>query len=426
MSTGRTWLWWHSWIGVTTGLLLFVICWSGTVAVFSHEIDWLLNPALRVEARADAPPRWEETIAAAGRAVPGHRITHFKLPERPGDAAELFGRSPDGTMVRVYADPSTAHVTGTTSYFNVQRFFRSFHMNLFYNTGPWGYFVVCAFALPLLASALTALFFYRRWWQRWWVLKWNRGAAVFWSDLHKTGGLWSLWFVLVMGVTGVWYFVEIAGVDLDYPPEPEFRQSAAGAALPMDTLLQQARAAWPALEPRNVYLPGGFWGDTVRVDGLAGDLLVRERANKLFLDPRTGAVQAQQRAADLPLAARWVDTADPLHFGNFAGWPVKLLWFVFGLLLSGLVLMGAYLHVERQRRKRQGPSRRAVVTATYLVSALVLGAAVVGGWVEIRRYGPVVDGVRQWPQVLPQVIAFIAAWVVLTLAILAAWVRKLR
>lgn len=411
---------------MTTGLLLFVICWSGTVAVFSHEIDWLLNPALRVEARTGAAPRWEETLAAAERAVPGYRITHVKLPEQAGDAAELIGRSAEGTMVRVYADPATARVTGTTSYFNVQRFFRSFHMNLFYNTGPWGYYVVCIFALPLLASAVTALFFYRRWWQRWWVLKWNRGPAVFWSDLHKTGGLWSLWFVLAMGVTGLWYFVEMTGVDFDYPPEPRFEQPAAGRALPLDTLLQRARTAWPALELRNVYLPGNFWGETLRVEGHAGDVLVRERANKLFIDPRTGAVQARQRAADLPPAARWVDMADPLHFGNFGGWPVKLLWVLFGLLLSGLVLMGAYLHVERQRRRRHDGSRRAAVTAAYLVSALVLGASVVGGWVEIHRYGPIVDGVRQWPQVLPQVIAFIALWVIATLAILGIWVRKLR
>ena len=153
---------------------------------------------------------------------------------------------------------------------------------------------------------------------------------------------------------------------------------------------------------------------------------MRDRANKLFLDPATGAVQAQQRATELTLAARWVDTADPLHFGNFAGLVVKFLWFVFGLLLSGLVLMGVYLHVQRQRRKRHGLSRRAAVSAAYLVSALVLGTSVVGGWVEIRSYGPVIEGVRQWPEVLPQVVAFIAAWVATTLAILAVWVHKLR
>lgn len=73
-------------------------------------------------------------------------------------------------------------------------------MNLFFNTGAWGYYVVCALSLPLLASAVTALFFYKRWWQRWFAFKWSRGAAVLWSDLHKTGGLWSLWFIAVIAL----------------------------------------------------------------------------------------------------------------------------------------------------------------------------------------------------------------------------------
>lgn len=430
----RTWLWWHAWTGITSGLLLFVICWSGTVAVFSDEIDWLLNPALRIAPEPGAQPRWEATLAAARAAVPGHRITQVKLPTQRSRAAELIARDPEDHMLRVYANPYTAEVTGVTSYFNVQRFFRSFHMNLFFNAGSWGYYIVCAFAVPLLASAITALLFYKRWWQRWWVLKWDRGAAVFWSDLHKTGGLWSLWFVAIIALTGLWYLVEAAGVDMNYPKAPRFDMpprvtsvaEPAPTPLTTDQLLQQARNAWPGLDIRNLYPPGSHWGNAFAVDGEGPEWLVRDRANKLFLDPSTGVELARQRAADLSPAARWVDTADPLHFGNFAGLGVKALWFAAGLLLCALVLTGAYLHVQRQQRKRADQSRRMAVTAAYAVSALVLAVSVAGGWSEVREYGPVVDGAQQWPAVSPQVVGFVTLWVLSTLAVLGVWVRKLK
>lgn len=47
----------HGWLGLNIGLLLFVVCFSGSFATLSHEMDWLLNPAVRAETR-DAPYDW--------------------------------------------------------------------------------------------------------------------------------------------------------------------------------------------------------------------------------------------------------------------------------------------------------------------------------------------------------------------------------
>jgi uncharacterized iron-regulated membrane protein len=423
---GKTWLWWHTWIGLTTGLLLFVICWSGTVAVFTPEIDRLLTPAMRIPDGGDRPHRWDATIGAVRLALPSHQVNSVKLPEAPGHAAEVIVRDAQGTLGRVYVDPYAAQVTGVQSYFSVQRFFRSFHMNLFFNTGAWGYYLVCALSLPLLASAVTALFFYKRWWQRWLDVKWGRGPAVFWSDLHKTSGVWSLWFVVVVAATGIWYFIEAAGVDLDYPQTPRWSKQLPAQQMSVDELLDRARRHWPELEIRSFTLPGGYWGAVFGVDGQADAVLVRDRSNKLFLDPSTGQVLFRQDASALPLAARWVDTADPLHFGNFAGLAVKSLWFMFGLVLSGLSLTGAYLHVQRLRRRHHEMVRRPVVTAAYLVSAVVLLGATAGGYLEIRGYGPAGAAGPAWPDVPWQVTTFLAAWLVLTLGVLAAWVQRLR
>src|SRR5215470_15284378 len=119
MGKSPTWLWWHAWTGITTGLMLFVICWSGTVAVLSHEIDWLLDPALRVDAKPSEgvdPPSWQRVVDAARRAVPGMRASELVFPAGPRDAALVLMEDDQGALQRVYVNPSTGHVQGVRSF----------------------------------------------------------------------------------------------------------------------------------------------------------------------------------------------------------------------------------------------------------------------------------------------------------------------
>src|SRR3546814_4595187 len=68
---------------------------------------------------------------------------------------------------------------------------------------------VCSSDLFVLAASLvTSLIFYKRFWRGFFKLQTHRGAKVFWSDLHKLTGLWGLWFVTLIAVTGIWYLAE--------------------------------------------------------------------------------------------------------------------------------------------------------------------------------------------------------------------------
>ena len=46
----------HSWIGIKLSILFFIVCFSGTMATLSHEMDWLFIPETRAtyqETKAD-------------------------------------------------------------------------------------------------------------------------------------------------------------------------------------------------------------------------------------------------------------------------------------------------------------------------------------------------------------------------------------
>jgi uncharacterized iron-regulated membrane protein len=78
--------------------------------------------------------------------------------------------------------------------------------------------------------------------------------------------------------------------------------------------------------------------------------LVRERTNAAFIAPETGALLGTRVAHEMSAGERWAHTADPLHFGDFAGLASKLVWLVFGLGLVGLCLTGAVIHGRRLAR----------------------------------------------------------------------------
>ena len=432
----RLWFRVHSFSGVITGFMLFVICWSGTFAVLSHEMDWLVTPEARVERGTDRVS-WDVLREAARTALPEGEVTFLRAPLYSRSAVQAMVDSPRQSSMWVYIDPYTGNVQGTRSYFNIQRFFRSFHYALFLPEA--GVYIVSAFAITMLTSLVAALVFYKRWWQRFFRFPRGRGRA-FWSELHKAVGLWSIWFVLVIGLTGGWYLYEEAQHDLFDGPLNYVGNAPIGVVsvpapdtaptlpmLPLDEVIAKAERAWPEFEITTV-ASGWYSGgeDAVYLQGHTGGLaLVRGRANQMHLDPRTAEILWQNSSGDLPLYWVWSNMADPLHFGNFAGLTGKIVWFVFGLLLCGLILTGTWLHAHRLAREAGGAARHRWpgTGAAIVVTLLILAASVPYGFHEAREfYGPTVDGAKQLPTLAPGVRAVIIGWVAVTLAIIAGWV----
>ncbi|MDX1588181.1 MAG: PepSY-associated TM helix domain-containing protein [Oleiphilaceae bacterium] len=431
----RHWFRIHSFTGVITGLLLFVICWSGSFAVISHEIDWLVTPEARVDV-GESRVSWGTILQAARAGHPDGSISWMQAPLYPGSAAQVILDTPKHSALRVYINPYTGDIQGTQSSFNVQRFFRSFHMNLFIpNTGgvAIGLYLVSLFSLTMLISLVAALCFYKRWWRRFFRFKGGTGRVLL-SELHKVTGLWSLWFSLIISVTGAWYLYETLQAEpFNYvggvveAPAPSSDPDL--PSLPLDEVLGRAGAVWPELEIGTIAYGWSSPGsDTVYLEGQAGFPLVRDRANQMHLDPRTGEILWKNSAGDLPLYWLWSNMADPLHFGHFAGLWSKVVWFVFGLVLCGLILTGTWLHAHRLAREAGGRARHRWpgTGAAIAVSLLVLAVSVPFGFHQAREYyGPTLEGVSQLPILAPGVKAVIIGWVTLTLVIIALWVWML-
>ena len=112
---------------------------------------------------------------------------------------------------------------------------------------------------------------------------------------------------------------------------------------------------------------------------------MRPRANAIWIEAETGQVLLVNDGRDLNLHQRISEAADPLHFGTWGGLATKLIWFVFGLALTGLSVSGVAIYALRLMRAERRPAG--------------WGPAVAVSWRGM--------GVWRWPAVVLVLIGFL-------------------
>ncbi len=367
----------HSWIGIKLSILFFIVCFSGTIATVSHELDWLFNPEIRVP--TTGTPISRNVIRDNIRSrYPAGEITYWTNPRAPYLADIVYVHQNDHRRY-VFVNPYTGAIQGDAA-ITIQRYFRDLHYFLFI---PFqiGHFTVLTFAFLLLLSVVTALIFYKKWYRKLFVLKTGKGLLVLLRSLHRLMGLWSIPFALLFAVTGIWYFIERANVGgvsryIRYQVPKVVKNEAAWEGLTYtvdyDKVIQIAQKKIPGLVIENIGPPSSV-GNPVYVYGSNHIPLVRPRANRVYLDPFNYEVLAVQNAKDINTQTWLNDIADPLHFGYWGGLTTKLVWFAFGIGISSLVLSGIWIAIKRKIKQRYAEQERIIGPWKYLNHSITLG-----------------------------------------------------
>ena len=365
----------HTWVGFHLAWVMSLVLLTGTFAVVSHEIDWLVHDEMRVTPPSERPAvDWAALEAAARDHNPGDTL--LTLSRMPGDyfayRARLINR--DGQHYFLHVNQWTGEVTGETSVLTVQRVLRDLHRYLFM-PNVIGLPLVTSLAFVLAISLYTGLKTTRKWGQAATRIRFGKSARVAVGDYHRAAGIWSIWFFAVMIVTGLWYLFEFGGaigkLPLNYqsPNTVDTVEWAASRTIEFadaGQLVAAAKSAFPELDPVAVSFPTRV-GAAARVQGRTADWLVRLRANAVWLNPTDASVLRVQRSTESPWLRYFNDLADPLHFGNFGGLVTKLIWFLFGALMTSLSLTGVWL--TWKRLKTMGPSKAQIATSPVLVAS---------------------------------------------------------
>lgn len=272
--------WWfdlHTWLGLKLSIAMTFILVTGTLAVFSNELDWLTHPSMRVMPQPEsARSSWGTLYDAAREAYPDWSLQYMTEPVDPWFTAGMYGVTDSGTRRLIDVDPYAATVTGDRNWLSFQRFFRNTHRHLMLPV-QYGVPLVSALSLILLGSMATGLVVYKKFWRGFFRKPRMRNARIFNGDLHRLLGLWTLWFFPVIALTGLFYLAESLGWRA--PPFGETGEAVerpielTGAEL--DAMADRAKSILPGLDITLV-LPPSAPGDPLVFQGYTdGTWLVR-------------------------------------------------------------------------------------------------------------------------------------------------------
>ncbi len=369
----RRWRWWHRWSSIVSTLFLLMLCITGLPLVFSDEIDDALDGLHPAIAADPSPPGTgagpDRMVADALRRHPGLRPRIVVFDQDEPVAQLRLTRGPDdgyaGSVPLSYSRRTGALLRdGETPGSGFMRIVLSLHRQML--SGLAGELFLGAMGIAFLVAIVSGFVLYAPFMRRlrFGQIRRSGSSRLRWLDTHNLVGACVAAWMGVVGFTGVmntlatplfglWVMRDVAPKLAAFRTAPVMTPTAtlasaiasASASVPDDRVLSVTFPSHMAGSPRHYVV----W--------MAGKTKLRRRLmTPVLVDAATGATVMVGR---LPWYLRLLELSRPLHFGDYGGLGLKIVWAAFDVatilvLGSGVYLLFARPPSGRRARNEEG------------------------------------------------------------------------
>ncbi|WP_285426410.1 PepSY domain-containing protein [Pseudomonas sp. efr-133-TYG-103a] len=359
--TIRRWSFIHTWSSLICTLFLLMLAITGLPLVFHHEIEHLLGDAPEFkEMPADTPRKdLQQLVAAAEAHRPGEVVQYFGWDEDEANGLYAFmGKTAGGDPNETHTfmlDARTGEAVETPSANGgFMMVMLRLHVDMY--AGLPGKlllaFMGLLFALAIISGVVLYAPFMRR--LDFATVRPNKSTRVRWLDLHNLIGVVTLTWAFVVGLTGVlnacadlvieqWRNDALMTMVAPYRDAPPLTDRA-----PATRLLEIAQTTVPGAEPSFIAFPGSRFSSehhyTVFMKG--NTHLTSHLLTPVLIDAQTLKVTA---IVSSPWYMDALMLSQPLHFGDYGGMPMKILWGILDVLTIIVLGSGVYLWWVRRR-----------------------------------------------------------------------------
>ena len=358
----------HLWLSIPFGLIIAIICITGSLLVFENEI---------LEARY--PSRYFVKVSNAHKLAPSEllqrvqqnqtepiQFTGIRIYSEADRTSKLYvsGKGDD-----LFVNPYTGEITGkderSTFFSKVIRLHRFLMHQPKAGEQRWGKMAVgystIAFIFIIISGLVIWLPRSRKGLKNRLKIKTNAGWFRFWYDLHVTGGFYVAFFLLAMAFTGLtwsfpWYrtaFYSLLGADMSQgsghrrggQTKERDQKELDTLYLQWDKVLAELNIRYP--EYKSITLQDGNASVSATYYGNAG------ATDKFTFNKETGEITNEALYKDSSRYSQLRGWVWAFHSGSWGGMTTRILTCLSAFLGGIFVITGYYFWIRKKVKSRR-------------------------------------------------------------------------
>lgn len=367
----------HLWLSLATGVIIALICLTGSVLLFKHEINRLMYPEMYTTTPGPVIS-YQEAAEKVRAAYPDHQIDWLQTHHDGGSGGmyAFWIKDDKDVWQNILMDPGSGKILGDMETNGFLHLMNDIHAHLLLED-HYGNEIVTNLGLIMLFLIISGIYL---WWPglKDWVqgfkLRRNKGAYLLNYDIHKVLGAVFIPVLLAVSLTGACFFwadkvAKVFGYEsawsepaeevITVKPLPQGTLSLDKIAAISEAAIPGSKTTWLRVpnkpeegKPETAFdtwlLGPGFnaaeWGDYV-----------------VYVDQYSGKVLYKKDMAAMGLYyEQWMF---PLHVGSFLGFTGKVIWAVGGVIPSVLIGTGLYMWVYKRNKKKKADQQRVIANA---------------------------------------------------------------
>jgi len=378
----------HLWLGLSSGLVVIAVCFSGTVYVFNTELTERAAPHLyRVEPIAGKQRIPVDSLIEKIKTESGGTIISISIPADIERTYQFNIKKKDDDSrggIAYMVNPYTGDIVGNSKVKNGTKEF----MSTMFSLHRWllldkvekpiikgmtnrelGSMITGWATIIFTLGCITGLII----WFPQKIKNWKQGLTVKWKagwkrvnhDLHNSLAFYALFFLLLMGLTGPqwsfeWYRTGLQKTLGTYKPKDAPKEKAPKSKLPGDhTGLATLSIADYVKEADKQLAYNGNYTISLPADPTATTILSKTKlgffapaaGDRLTIDQYSGVVLKADIFKDKPFNERVAGSIKAIHVGNVYGTFTKIIYFLACLIATSLPVTGTLIWLNKMKKK---------------------------------------------------------------------------